>query len=95
MEISEMEVRKRLLGLLARAGIKGDLNVSDVPHGIAVQLNSPNPGPLKITLTLSQSMFDVRLEGEALAVSPQVHTELMDFDVVGILDAVKFATGKK
>jgi hypothetical protein len=90
-----MEVRKRLLKLLAKAGISGDLEVTDVPHGISVHFDSPNPGPLKITLTLSQSMFDVRLEGEALAVSPQVHTELMDFDVVGILDAVKFATGKK
>jgi len=90
-----MDVKKRLLGLLANAGIEGDLNVTDVPHGISVQFDSLNPGPLRITLTLCRSRFDVRLEGEALAVSPQTHTELMDFDVIGILDAVKLATHRK
>lgn len=90
-----MEVRERLLGLLAKAGIGSDFDVTDVPNGISVQFNSLNPGPLKITLTLCHSIFDLTLEGEALIVSPQVHTELMDYDVVGILDAVKFVMKKK
>jgi hypothetical protein len=91
----ETNVRDKMLKLFAKAGIGGDLEVTDVPHGISVLFQSPNPGDVRITVTFCHSRFDVRLEGSALVVSPQTHTQLMDFDVVGILDAVKLATHRK
>lgn len=91
----ETNVRNKMLELFARAGIGGDLEVTDIPHGISVLFQSPNPGDVRITVTFSHSRFDVRLEGEGLIISPQEHTELMDFDVVGILDALKFVMKRK
>lgn len=88
----ETNVRDKMLELFAKAGIGGDLEVADVPHGIAVSYQSHQRGRVKVTLTLCQSLFDMTLESESLAVNPQNHTQLEDFDVVGLLDVLRLGS---